>query len=67
MIFAMTEGNIIRFCKTAKLTVLAALLALAACAGGEPLAEAKGPWRALNAGYWTPTAADLNPQIQARQ
>jgi hypothetical protein len=37
------------------------LLATAACAGGQPppLAEPSGPLRPLNAGRWTPTAADL--------
>lgn len=44
--------------------VWGALLLLTACAGGEPLPVAKGPWRALNVGYWTPTTADLNPQVK---
>lgn len=33
--------------------------ALAACANGEDLSEAHGPWRTLNPGQWTPTPADL--------
>jgi hypothetical protein len=45
------------------LLLLAALLLLTACQNGESLAEAHGPWRQLNVGYWTPTPADLNPQV----
>ena len=33
--------------------------ALTACANGEDLPEAHGPWWALNPGQWTPTPADL--------
>jgi hypothetical protein len=39
------------------LTIVAA--ALAACASGEDLSEAHGPWWALNPGQWAPTPADL--------
>jgi len=42
---------------------LAALLLLAACANGEPLPEASGPWHQLNVGYWQASPADLNPQV----
>ena len=34
-------------------------LALAGCSTRPPLAQAAGPWRALNPGRWEPTAADL--------
>jgi hypothetical protein len=34
-------------------------LALAACAGGEPLATAHGSLFALNPGLWQPTPTDL--------
>ncbi|KFD27419.1 type IV secretion system lipoprotein VirB7 [Sphingobium yanoikuyae] len=34
-------------------------LTLSACAHHPPLAEAKGPYRPLNAGKWTPTRDDL--------
>jgi hypothetical protein len=33
--------------------------ALAACANGEDLPAAHGPWWALNPGQWTPSPADL--------
>jgi hypothetical protein len=36
-----------------------AILSLAACAHRPPLAEAKGRYRPLNAGKWTPTRDDL--------
>jgi hypothetical protein len=62
--FAMTEASRIRFRVIKQSLALAALLALAACQNGEPLAEAKGPWRQLNVGYWSASPADLNPQIQ---
>jgi hypothetical protein len=62
----MTTPTIIRLRAIKQSLILAALL-LAACQNGEPLAEAHGPWRQLNVGYWTPGPADLNPQIQARQ
>jgi hypothetical protein len=40
--------------------LLLPLLAVAACADGHPpLAEASGPYRALNPGKWTPTPDDL--------
>jgi hypothetical protein len=32
---------------------------LAACATGEDLPAAHGPWWGINPGQWTPTAADL--------
>jgi hypothetical protein len=64
--FAMTAPSIIRFRAITQCVALAALLALAACQNGEPLAEAKGPWKSLNVGYWQPTPADLNPQIQVK-
>ncbi|WP_454888867.1 hypothetical protein [Sphingobium indicum] len=35
------------------------ILSLAACAHHPPLAEAKGRYRSLNAGKWTPTRDDL--------
>jgi hypothetical protein len=41
------------------LLMLVAAATLAACANGEDLSEAHGPWRALNPGQWTPTPADL--------
>jgi hypothetical protein len=41
------------------LLMLAAAAALTACANGEALPEAHGPWWALNPGQWTPTPADL--------
>jgi hypothetical protein len=47
------------------LLMLAIAAALAACAAGEPLAQATGPWRALNPGYWTPAPADLTPRLAA--
>ena len=61
--FAMTRPTIIRFRTIGQSLIIAALLALAACQNGEPLAEASGPWRQLNVGYWTATPADLNPQL----
>jgi hypothetical protein len=42
-----------------RLAFLLLPLALAACAGHPPLAEASGPLRSMNAGRWTPTADDL--------
>lgn len=44
--------------------VWAVLVLLTACAGGEPLPVASGPWRQLNASYWTATPADLNPVVK---
>ncbi|HYH37636.1 MAG TPA: hypothetical protein VD860_05400 [Azospirillum sp.] len=35
------------------------LLALSACSGHPPLVEPSGPFRALNAGRWTPSEDDL--------
>jgi len=35
------------------------VVSLAACAHRPPLAVAKGPYRPLNAGKWTPTHDDL--------
>jgi hypothetical protein len=59
----MTEASRIRFRVIKQSLALAALLALAACQNGEPLAEARGPWRQLNPSYWTPSPADLNPKV----
>ena len=41
------------------LLMLVAAATLAACANGEELPAAHGPWWALNPGQWSPTAADL--------
>ncbi len=43
----------------ARLLPLALAAALAACAGDGRPPEPSGPWRALNAGRWTPTPDDL--------
>jgi hypothetical protein len=58
----MTTSTIIRLRAIKQSLILAALL-LAACQNGEPLAEARGPWRPLNTGYWMSAPADLNPQL----
>lgn len=42
-----------------RLTIPFLLLALSACAGHPTLAEPSGPFRALNAGRWTPDDDDL--------
>lgn len=42
-----------------RLTIPLLLLALSACSGHTPLAEPSGPYRALNAGRWTPSEDDL--------
>lgn len=44
-----------------RIIALLSLFALCACAsGGEPLAQASGPWHALNApAQWQPSPADL--------
>lgn len=50
------------------LLLLCLVLALTACAGGEPLATARGPLFALNPGLWQPTPADLaQPPAVERQ
>lgn len=41
------------------LLMLVAAAALAACANGEDLPAAHGPWWAVNPGQWSPTGADL--------
>jgi hypothetical protein len=41
------------------LTISIALLSLTGCAHRPPLAEARGGYRPLNAGKWTPTHDDL--------
>lgn len=41
----------------------ALLLALCACAGQPGASEPSGPYRALNAGRWTPDAGDLQPAL----
>jgi hypothetical protein len=42
-----------------RLIALLALLVLAACGHDEPLPVCSGPIFPINAGHWTPTAADL--------
>jgi hypothetical protein len=42
-----------------RLAALIALLALAACAAGEPLPPIQGPWMVLNGDRWQPSAAEL--------
>ena len=39
------------------------LLALAACAGTEGAPQPSGPFRALNAGHWTPSADELRGPV----
>ncbi len=41
------------------LTILVALIGLAACSTAGELASCKGPAFALNTGHWQATAADL--------
>lgn len=59
----MTKPVIATLRRLKQPAVLAALLLLAACANGEPLPEASGPWHQLNVGYWQASPADLNPQV----
>ena len=40
-----------------------ALLALAACAGSEGAPRPSGPFRALNAGHWTPGEEELRGPV----
>lgn len=42
-----------------RLAALIVLLALAACAAGEPLPPIQGPWMVLNGDRWQPNAAEL--------
>ena len=49
------------------LTLLFVPLALGGCATNASLAEASGPYRALNVGRWQPTADDLGDAVQPAQ
>ena len=41
-----------------KITAIVVVLALAACAAGEPLPPIQGPWIFLNPEHWQPSAAE---------
>jgi len=41
-----------------KITAIVLVLALAACAVGEPLPPIQGPWISLNPDHWQPSAAE---------
>ena len=41
-----------------KITAIVVVLALAACAGGEPLPPIQGPWISLNPDHWQPSEAE---------
>jgi hypothetical protein len=41
-----------------KITAIVVVLALAACAAGEPLPPIQGPWISLNPDHWQPSEAE---------
>jgi hypothetical protein len=41
-----------------RIAAVIALLALAACAAGEPLPPIQGPWISLNPDHWQPSEAE---------